>query len=330
MRKKRKSFFSLVVFLFLAGCIGQTPIESPKKGFYKNEPVVFKASYDDVWSATLKAVEELNWDVKTLDKEAGNIELMTSYVYNPSFAQYTRVYLEPINKEVEQSNVKPYLRRISYFEKITPPSAPPNPKFVREELKIHLVALSPSETQVKVNYKIMPYHDYKIGYLGTVKSNGHLEKNLFKRIEEILTMKEEVIPPPPPVPAELEYRLTDIFFDFDKYYIRPDAEPVLQENVEVLKNNPDVKIIIEGYADIRGTDEYNLRLGQRRADAAKAYLVKLGIDPSRIIAVSKGETTKFAPGSTEEAYQLNRRAHFIPMRPGSMPGARIMLKRKAR
>src|SRR3990172_6078069 len=79
--------------------------------------------------------------------------------------------------------------------------------------------------------------------------------------------KKEAPPPPPMV--EEEFGLKDIFFDFDKYDIRPDAEPVLQENADVLKNNPNVTMVIEGYADIRGTPAYNLRLAQRRADAAK-------------------------------------------------------------
>jgi peptidoglycan-associated lipoprotein len=135
-------------------------------------------------------------------------------------------------------------------------------------------------------------------------------------------MKPVTPPPPPPAPAP---ELKDIFFDFDKSNIRPDAEPILQENAQILKENPTWKVVIEGYADIRGSVAYNLRLAQRRADAAKAYLVKLGIDPSRIDAISKGETTKFAEGTTEWAYQLNRRAHFIPMTPGEAPGARIYI-----
>ncbi|MGH7890066.1 MAG: OmpA family protein, partial [Thermodesulfobacteriota bacterium] len=131
---------------------------------------------------------------------------------------------------------------------------------------------------------------------------------------------------PPPPGTDVDIALRDIFFDFDRSNIRPDAEPVLQENAEVLKNNPGMTIVIEGYADIRGSDAYNLGLAQRRADSAKAYLVSLGVDPSRIQITSQGETTKFAAGSTEDAYQLNRRAQFVPVNPGAAPGARIFFK----
>ncbi len=124
-------------------------------------------------------------------------------------------------------------------------------------------------------------------------------------------------PPPPPPPAP---DLKDIFFDFDKYNIRPDAAAVLEEDAQVLAGNMDMRVMIEGYADIRGTPAYNLRLAQKRADSTKAYIVQLGIDPSRIDTSSGGETEQFAAGTTEEAYQLNRRAHFIVMQPMAKAG----------
>jgi peptidoglycan-associated lipoprotein len=125
-----------------------------------------------------------------------------------------------------------------------------------------------------------------------------------------------VPPPPPPMPAPLP--LKDIFFDFDRSEIRADAAPVLQENAELLKANPGVRVLIEGYCDIRGSVQYNLALGQRRAQATKDFLVQQGIDPGRIDMVSQGETTKFGAGTTERAFQLNRRAHFVPQtQPGT-------------
>ncbi|MCZ6684770.1 MAG: OmpA family protein [Candidatus Dadabacteria bacterium] len=128
-------------------------------------------------------------------------------------------------------------------------------------------------------------------------------------------------PPPPPIPVT---DLKDIFFDFDKSNIRTDAGAVLGENAEILMVDANVTVLIEGYADIRGTPAYNLQLAQRRADAAKAFLVGLGIDPSRITTASGGETTQFGAGTTEEAYQLNRRAHFIGTSPSAKVGARLI------
>jgi len=109
------------------------------------------------------------------------------------------------------------------------------------------------------------------------------------------------------------HNLKDIFFDFDKSDIRPDAEPVLQDNAQTLKDNPTWTVVVEGYADLRGNVAYNKGLALRRANAAKAYLVSLGIDPSRIKVVSKGESDRFGMGATSAAFQLNRRAHFLPM-----------------
>jgi peptidoglycan-associated lipoprotein len=130
-------------------------------------------------------------------------------------------------------------------------------------------------------------------------------------------------PPPPPAPAP---ELKDIFFDFDKYNIRPDAAAVLEEDAATLQADANLTVLIEGYADIRGTPAYNLKLAQRRADSTKAFLVQLGIDPARITTSSGGETTQFGAGTTEEAYQLNRRAHFVVTSPTAKVGARLIFQ----
>ena len=132
----------------------------------------------------------------------------------------------------------------------------------------------------------------------------------------------------PFIPTE-DVSLSDIFFNFDRSTIRPDAAAVLEQNADILKSNPDINVVIEGFADVRGSSAYNLRLGQRRAESTKAFLVQLGVDPSRIKTTSGGETTQFAAGSTEDAFQLNRRAHFIPTHSpvSSVVGARITLVR---
>ena len=133
-------------------------------------------------------------------------------------------------------------------------------------------------------------------------------------------------PPPPPVvePEPVEVSLKDIFFDYDKSDIRPDAAEVLKENAKLLNDNPNISVIIEGYADIRGNAAYNLRLAQDRADSARAFLTSLGVDGSRLTATSGGETEQFAAGSTEDSYQLNRRAHFVLPDQTSSIGARLI------
>jgi peptidoglycan-associated lipoprotein len=115
-----------------------------------------------------------------------------------------------------------------------------------------------------------------------------------------------------PVKPERQYPvLEDVFFDFDKYNLREDAIVSLEKNAEELKKFPEVRILIEGHCDERGTEDYNLALGEKRAKAARDYLVNLGIDPSRIEIISYGESRPFDPGHNEEAWAKNRRAHFV-------------------
>jgi peptidoglycan-associated lipoprotein len=111
--------------------------------------------------------------------------------------------------------------------------------------------------------------------------------------------------------ATAETAVKDIFFDFDKSNIRPDAREILNGNADFLLKNSNSKIVIEGHCDERGTAEYNMALGQRRAQEAKKYLVNLGIKEPRIKTISYGEERPFDPGHDEEAWAKNRRAHFV-------------------
>jgi peptidoglycan-associated lipoprotein len=103
----------------------------------------------------------------------------------------------------------------------------------------------------------------------------------------------------------------DIYFDFDKYDIRPDARPVLDEMALWMNKNTKTSIIIEGHCDERGTNEYNLALGEKRAMATRDYLVSLGVAPSRITIVTYGEEKPQCTEHNEACWQLNRRAHFV-------------------
>ncbi|MEE8549444.1 MAG: peptidoglycan-associated lipoprotein Pal, partial [Alphaproteobacteria bacterium] len=99
-----------------------------------------------------------------------------------------------------------------------------------------------------------------------------------------------------------------VFFDFDKYTLKVKAQQTLERQATFLKNNAGVKVALQGHADERGTREYNLALGDRRANAAKDYLIALGIDPNRITIISYGKERPAVAGSNEAAWSQNRRA----------------------
>jgi peptidoglycan-associated lipoprotein len=107
--------------------------------------------------------------------------------------------------------------------------------------------------------------------------------------------------------------LADINFDFDKYNIRPGDAEILKRDFEWFKANPGKKARIEGNCDERGTVEYNLVLGQKRADSTKSYLMNLGADGKLLETISYGKEKPIDPGHNEEAWAKNRRAHFSPL-----------------
>ena len=102
----------------------------------------------------------------------------------------------------------------------------------------------------------------------------------------------------------------DIHFEFDSAVLTPDAQEILNAKAEWLQNNPNVKSTVEGHCDDRGTLEYNLALGERRASSAKSFLIDLGIPASRLITISYGEERPVDPGQNEAAWAKNRRCHL--------------------
>ena len=102
-----------------------------------------------------------------------------------------------------------------------------------------------------------------------------------------------------------------VFFDYDMSQIRPDAEAVLRRKAEVLRASPQVRLRIEGHADERGSTEYNLALGNRRAEAVRQFLTGFGISADRFEIVSFGEDRPLAQGSDEQAWSRNRRGQFV-------------------
>jgi peptidoglycan-associated lipoprotein len=140
-------------------------------------------------------------------------------------------------------------------------------------------------------------------------------------------------PPPPPAPApapapapltedevfarksldqlNAEKPLGDVFFDLDESTVRDDARPLLQRNADWMKRWTSTQVIIEGHADSRGSSEYNLALGNRRASAVKDYLVNLGVGANRITVIGKGKEQPFCTEENEACWSQNRRGHFI-------------------
>jgi peptidoglycan-associated lipoprotein len=107
--------------------------------------------------------------------------------------------------------------------------------------------------------------------------------------------------------------LSTVHFEYDSSTISTEARKQLASNADWIKNNANSTIQIEGHCDSRGSVEYNLALGERRAKAVKNYLVSLGIDSKRLTIISYGEEKPIAQGDNEEAYAKNRRANFLPL-----------------
>ena len=122
---------------------------------------------------------------------------------------------------------------------------------------------------------------------------------------------EEPVKQPSMTATQASQLLKAIYFDFDRYEIRPDQRQALKANADLLKGRlSNFRLVIEGHCDERGTNEYNMTLGDRRANAARQYLIDLGISPVRIRTISYGEERPADPGHNERAWARNRRGYF--------------------
>jgi peptidoglycan-associated lipoprotein len=146
------------------------------------------------------------------------------------------------------------------------------------------------------------YHLVARGEGGTADATAHVS----------VTAPPAVAVPSNAMSAEEEFKanVQDIFFDYDAYDVRADAQTTLSHDASYLASHPNIKVVIGGYCDERGSDEYNLALGQNRADAAKTALVTAGVAAGRIRVISYGKEKPFCSESTEACWQQNRRAGF--------------------
>jgi peptidoglycan-associated lipoprotein len=153
----------------------------------------------------------------------------------------------------------------------------------------------------------MTYHAHATGPGGVADAEARVT---------VSTEGPEVIAPPSRRVSDLEFfndpsNINDAFFDYDRYEIRDDTRQALLDDARALKERPNIRITIEGHCDERGSEAYNLALGDKRANAAKDFLVTQGIDPARIDTISYGEEKPFATGHDEAAWKQNRRAHLV-------------------
>ena len=144
-----------------------------------------------------------------------------------------------------------------------------------------------------------------------VSGAGGAKKEMMKTPQKpaASTMKAKMAGPKAGSQADLVINVGDrVFFDLDKFNLQADARSTLEKQAAWLKKHSGLTITVEGHADERGTREYNLALGERRANSAKVYLIALGISPGRIKTISYGKERPVALGSNEEAWGQNRRA----------------------
>lgn len=119
----------------------------------------------------------------------------------------------------------------------------------------------------------------------------------------------------PPAAEVSPIEIEDVYFDFDQFTLRSDAKPILEADAQLLALHPDGRLLIEGHCDERGSSDYNLVLGERRAQAVKRFLEGQGVEASRMDVITYGKEKPFCTERNDECWQKNRRAHFIVKQP---------------
>ena len=223
---------------------------------------------------------------------------------------------------------------IAGCKKKTAPPPPPPPPAITTPAPTASITASPTAVNpgdaVVLNWHTTDANDVSIDGIGKVPSSGTQTVNPTSSTNYHLvargdggsadaTARVTVNAAAAPVAASatesvddatFRQNVQDIFFDYDAYDIRPDAQPTITKDAAFLNAHPQIKVVIGGYCDERGSTEYNLALGENRANAVKQALVTAGMDASRIRTVSYGKEKQFCSEHTEECWQQNRRGQF--------------------
>ncbi len=209
-----------------------------------------------------------------------------------------------------------------------PPPPPPPPPAPTASLSANPNTIDKGQSST-LTWQTTNATDVSIDGIGAVQPNGSQQVTPADSTTYHLTAKgaggtQEATarvtvnqpPPPPPQPTVTDQELfsqnvKDVFFDYDKYDIRPDQQTAIQANAQFLAQHPNINFTIEGHCDERGSTEYNLALGDNRANAVKNALVQAGVNGSRIKTISYGKEKPFCTESNEQCWQQNRRGHFV-------------------
>lgn len=211
-----------------------------------------------------------------------------------------------------------------------PPPPPPPPPAPTASLTANPDTIQPGQSST-LSWQTQNATDVSIAGVGAVDPSGSRPVSPTQSTTYTLTAKgaggtqdataritvtPPPTPPPPPQPTATDEEMfnqnvKDIFFDYDKYDLRPTDQPALQADASFLQQHPNITFTIEGHCDERGSTEYNLALGDNRASAAKNALVQAGISADRIKTISYGKEKPFCTESNEQCWQQNRRAHFV-------------------
>ncbi len=210
-----------------------------------------------------------------------------------------------------------------------PPPPPPPPPAPTASLSASPNAVQKGQA-VTLTWQTSNATDVSIDGLGAVEANGSRQVTPADSTTYHLVAKGEggsqdatarvtvtQPPPPPPPPATptdeelFSQNVKDINFDYDAYDLRPGDSGLLQANAQFLNAHPNINFTIEGHCDERGSTEYNIALGENRANATKNALIQAGVAANRIRTISYGKEKPFCTESNEQCWQQNRRAHFV-------------------
>ncbi len=209
-----------------------------------------------------------------------------------------------------------------------PPPPPPPPAAPTASISVNPNTIQAGQS-ASLTWQTTNATDVTIDGIGAVQANGsqsvsptdsttyHLTAKGTGGTQEASARITVTQPPPPaaaPSPSEAELfsqNVKDVYFDYDKSDIRPDQQGSIQADAQFLGQHPNVNFTIEGHCDERGSTEYNIALGDKRANAVKAALVAAGVNASRIKTISYGKEKPFCTESNEACWQQNRRGHLI-------------------